>query len=200
MNFDKNGKLIVKTCACGVSELGNILVHSINIKSQLGERDIIYSPVILSRKCAKKYHRTEANLKRENCLSYNPSENFREPKILVADDEPFILSMLPMVLNGAGYNNITAVNNGQKALNELLNAHYDLLITDNNMPGLFGYEVIQQYKASPKVNGTKFVAMSGDFADQQLSNTYISLGAAVISKPFLPSDLISIVNSSISKE
>ena len=117
-------------------------------------------------------------------------------RILVADDEPSILKIVPMILNMHNYHNITAVDNGKKALDELLNNHYDLYITDTHMPGLKGYEVIQQYKASPKVNGTRFIAMSGNF-DSSLNALYVSFGAALLSKPFLPNDLVSIVKSNI---
>jgi CheY-like chemotaxis protein len=118
-------------------------------------------------------------------------------RILLADDELSILKLVPMVLKRLGnYNNITVVDNGRKALDELLNNHYALCITDTHMPGLKGYEVIQQYKASPNANGTKFVAMSGNF-DSVIYSTYLSLGAALLSKPFLPQDLVSMVQSNL---
>jgi CheY-like chemotaxis protein len=113
-------------------------------------------------------------------------------RILVADDEEPIRKIILSVLNMGGYNNITAVDNGQKALDELLGNHYDICITDTFMPERKGYEVIQQYKASPAANGTRFIAMSGNLSEE-LSRLYSCLGADVITKPFAVVDLLSLV-------
>ena len=70
MNFDNKGRLIVKTCLCGVAELGDILASSDDLKAIFGNRDILYFHTVISRKCAEKYFGVKANIERENCLSY----------------------------------------------------------------------------------------------------------------------------------
>ena len=70
MNFDENGRLVVKTCACGVSELSDILIHSNRIKHVFGERDIVLVPSILSIRCSQRYKAQYSNINRQDCLSY----------------------------------------------------------------------------------------------------------------------------------
>lgn len=119
----------------------------------------------------------------------------KKQRILVVDDEEFIRITISEMLNKSGYNNTTCFENGEEALQELVkDPHYDLLITDNNMPGMQGYELIEQYKASPNVNGTKFMVMSG-YLDNKLTDQYRSLGAAVMDKPFKMNKFIATVDS-----
>ncbi len=63
--------------------------------------------------------------------------------ILVVDDEPSILSLTHILLARAGYRSLSAVD-GRQAL-ELFNAHRDeirLVVTDTNMPGMSGEQVV----------------------------------------------------------
>jgi phosphoserine phosphatase RsbU/P len=68
--------------------------------------------------------------------------------ILVADDELNMLRTLEFILEVAGYK-VTGVKNGQEALDRILNANnsdspIDLVITDLQMPGLNGMELIDE--------------------------------------------------------
>lgn len=68
--------------------------------------------------------------------------------ILVADDELNMLRSLEFILEVGGYK-VTGVKNGQEALDIILNASnsdspIDLVITDIQMPGLNGLELIDE--------------------------------------------------------
>lgn len=68
--------------------------------------------------------------------------------ILVADDELNMLQSLEFILEVAGYK-VTGVKNGQDALDKILNANnsespIELVITDIQMPGLNGMELIDE--------------------------------------------------------
>jgi len=63
------------------------------------------------------------------------------PRILVADDEERILLLLETVLDGAGYE-VRTSNNGTEAIKSLEENEVDAVITDMNMPGANGIEVI----------------------------------------------------------
>jgi len=62
-------------------------------------------------------------------------------RVLVADDEERILILLEANLVAAGYEILTA-NDGREALSILDNGPVDAVITDMNMPGASGLEVI----------------------------------------------------------
>ena len=66
-------------------------------------------------------------------------------KILVIDDEETMRSLLTDVLVDAGYN-VKAVPTGEKALGEIKEDEYGVVITDLRMPGIDGVRVIKETK------------------------------------------------------
>lgn len=68
-------------------------------------------------------------------------------KILWADDEIDLLKPHIMFLKNKGYDVVT-VNNGRDALEMVDNGTYDLIILDENMPGLTGLETLSRIKQS----------------------------------------------------
>ena len=68
-------------------------------------------------------------------------------KILVAEDDKDIVSVIKLYLENAEYDVITA-NDGQTALTRIENEKPDLAICDIMMPGLTGYEVIKSVRES----------------------------------------------------
>lgn len=65
--------------------------------------------------------------------------------ILWADDEIDMLKPHIMFLKAKGYQ-VTTVSNGSDALDDVASNHYDLIILDENMPGLSGLETLSQIK------------------------------------------------------
>ena len=65
--------------------------------------------------------------------------------ILWADDEIDLLKPHLLFLRNKGYNVLTA-NNGRDALDMLDSEHFDLIILDENKPGLTGLETLQRIK------------------------------------------------------
>lgn len=67
--------------------------------------------------------------------------------ILWADDEIDLLKPHILFLKNKGYDIVTA-NNGRDALEMVENNHFDLIILDENMPGLTGLETLSRIKQS----------------------------------------------------
>jgi CheY-like chemotaxis protein len=68
-------------------------------------------------------------------------------RILVVDDEPMVRALIARVLTDEGYE-VVAAANGQAALDAARGAEagFDLIITNNYMPGLSGPELIAQVR------------------------------------------------------
>ena len=66
-------------------------------------------------------------------------------KILVVDDAEVMRNLLTGVLTDAGYE-VKAVSTGEKALGEIKEDNYDVVVTDLKMPGMNGLEVIKETK------------------------------------------------------
>lgn len=68
-------------------------------------------------------------------------------KVLVVEDDDFTRKLTLQVLRDLGYSNVVDVDNAVTAI-ELLNAQaFDLVITDVNMPGMNGLQLIQKIRA-----------------------------------------------------
>lgn len=69
----------------------------------------------------------------------------RQPHILWADDEIDMLKPHILFLEGKGFQ-VTPVNSGVEALEEVENQVFDLVFLDENMPGINGIETLQRIK------------------------------------------------------
>ena len=67
------------------------------------------------------------------------------PQILWADDEIELLKPHILFLNEKGYD-VTGVNSGVEALDEVEAKPFDVVFLDENMPGLNGIETLQRIK------------------------------------------------------
>ncbi|MBI3193299.1 MAG: response regulator [Ignavibacteriae bacterium] len=65
--------------------------------------------------------------------------------ILIVEDEQLVRWSLSHALSKAGFN-ITTVGAGDVAMEKLQSAHYDLVITDIDLPKMSGYDVAAQVK------------------------------------------------------
>jgi CheY-like chemotaxis protein len=67
--------------------------------------------------------------------------------ILCVDDEEIPRTLRAMVLKKQGYE-VIAVGSGKEALEKLATRQFDLVLTDQLMPGMLGTELTRQIKAS----------------------------------------------------
>lgn len=114
--------------------------------------------------------------------------------ILVADDEPAVRQFVERALNYAGYA-VTAVPDGNAALEELAKRPYDLLLTDIVMPDLDG--IALALKVSKDYPKTKILMMSGYANQRQRAHNLDFLAHEVISKPFTLEDITKRVGTAL---
>ena len=109
--------------------------------------------------------------------------------VLVADDEPNIVTALEYLLGKSGYKVLIA-RNGEEAL-RLVEAHRpDLVLLDVMMPLKSGYEVCQTMRERPEWRHIKIVMLSAKGRDSEVSKG-LSIGADLyVTKPFSTRDLL----------
>jgi DNA-binding response OmpR family regulator/nitrogen-specific signal transduction histidine kinase len=77
----------------------------------------------------------------------NPGEEWRIlPRILVVDDEPTVVDVFNEFLAAQGYE-VTVVSNGEDAVRMIPSLRPDIILTDINLPGLSGLEVMRHARA-----------------------------------------------------
>jgi len=88
-------------------------------------------------------------------------------RLLVVDDEPALRTSLSLVLREIGYD-VRSAGNGFSALAEMRNGVPDILISDLNMPGMSGFELLSVVRR--RFPTIPVIAMSGAFAGNALPN------------------------------
>jgi len=117
-------------------------------------------------------------------------------KILVVDDSPQISKALSDLLAASGYQVRTAPS-GERALQILENATFDLIITDLKMTGMTGIDLAKQ--VLQKVPGLPVVILTG-FGDMDSVINALRLGVAdYLKKPFSIDEVMSVVEREIAK-
>ena len=87
-----------------------------------------------------------------------PSISKERIKILIVDDERSILKILKDLLNRKGYSVMTAIN-GKEAMKNFISAHFDLVITDLNMPHMDGRTLAGKIKEKANI---PVILLTGD--------------------------------------
>lgn len=114
-------------------------------------------------------------------------------KILIADDEDYILRVVALKLTGAGYRVVTA-SCGATALSAARLDRPDLVITDLQMPRLTGLELCQTLHDEAVRDGQKqipSILLTARAHDLERSQAQPPPNLKrVISKPFSPRQLV----------
>ena len=114
-------------------------------------------------------------------------------KILVADDEKDIRSVLALYLEDAGYEVVEAAD-GAEALRMLETQDIDLCLLDIMMPELDGYQVLKRVRETDDIP-VIVVSAKGQDAEKILG---LNLGADdYMVKPFNPLEAVARVNTNI---
>jgi len=106
-------------------------------------------------------------------------------KVLVCDDEPYIVESVSYVVRKAGYEVVTA-EDGLEALDAGRREKPDLVFLDIMMPRMSGYEVCRQLKADPSTRKAYIVMLTarGQEEDERKA---LEMGAdEFMTKPFSP--------------
>ena len=101
--------------------------------------------------------------------------------ILLAEDDRAVREFVSRALRQDGHD-ITAVSDGQQALDALGKGQYDMLLTDIVMPQLDG--IALALKAAKEYPDLPVLLMTGYAAERQRAHNLDALIQDVISKPF----------------
>jgi DNA-binding response OmpR family regulator len=115
-------------------------------------------------------------------------------KILVVDDEIYIVHILDFSLGMEGYEVLTALD-GEQAIEKARAEHPDLIVLDIMMPKLDGYETCKVLKAGDDTKNIPVILLSakGRNVDQKIG---FEVGADdYITKPFSPRKLVERINA-----
>lgn len=112
-----------------------------------------------------------------------------DAKILVIDDMSTMRKIVRNMLNKMGFSNIEETEDGEpawKMINEAseAGAAYDFIVSDWNMPGMTGLDLLKNIRSSEKFKKLPFLMVT---AEAEQANVVIAVKAGVsnfVVKPF----------------
>ncbi len=103
-------------------------------------------------------------------------QEHRMPKILIADDSRFHLTLIDRELKARGFE-VIAAEDGLQASRLALRAQPDAIVLDLNMPGGSGLEVLKRLKRSAKTKSIPVVVLTAN-TEPAVRETAMSLGVS----------------------
>ena len=113
----------------------------------------------------------------------SPHSDSRQPKILIVDDSPELLSFLTELLRDCKYD-VHPAANGKQALQAARTSPPDLILLDIKMPSMSGFEVCARFKADEALRDIPVIFLSGMNETAEKVKAFSVGGEDYITKPF----------------
>lgn len=121
-------------------------------------------------------------------LADRPTPPRRDRTILVVDDMPMIRNLITLYLRNEGFETLAAANGEEALLLAHARPKLDLLLTDFEMPGMNGLELISQiHRTHPH---TAVLLMSGALVESSYTVSTLPKWIGYLAKPFGPAELL----------
>jgi two-component system chemotaxis response regulator CheY len=105
-------------------------------------------------------------------------------KFLVVDDYSTMRRIIKNLLHDLGYANVTEADDGNTALPLLQNGSFDFLITDWNMPGMAGLDLLKAVRANDKLKKMPVLMLTAEAKREQIVEAAQAGVSGYVIKPF----------------
>ena len=119
-------------------------------------------------------------------------------RILVVDDDEKVTRLLHANLTQAGYAVQTALN-GAEAMRLLMQASFDLVVSDVEMPELDGLALVALVRADTVLQNLPVVLLSAHDSDNDMMTGLLRGADLYLTKPFQPTELLTAVSRLLSE-
>jgi two-component system chemotaxis response regulator CheY len=114
------------------------------------------------------------------------------PSILAVDDSSSIRQLVSFTLTQAGYD-VTAAVDGNDALAKAGQCKVDLVLTDVNMPGMDGIELIRSLRQLPDYKFTPMLMLTTESSTSRKAEGKAAGATGWLVKPFDPDQLLATI-------
>ncbi len=104
--------------------------------------------------------------------------------ILVVDDFSTMRRIIKNLLHDLGYAKVTEADDGNTALPLLKGGNFDFLISDWNMPGMSGLELLKQVRADAKLAKLPVLMLTAEAKREQIVEAAQAGVSGYVIKPF----------------
>jgi two-component system chemotaxis response regulator CheY len=105
-------------------------------------------------------------------------------KFLVVDDYSTMRRIVKNLLHDLGYANVSEADDGKTALPLLENGSFDFLITDWNMPGMPGLDLLKAVRSNDKLKKLPVLMLTAEAKREQIVEAAQAGVSGYVIKPF----------------
>ena len=110
-------------------------------------------------------------------------------KILVVDDFSTMRRIIKNLLKDLGFTNIQEADDGTTALPMLQQGDFDFVVTDWNMPGMQGIDLLRAIRADSKLKSTPVLMVTAEAKKEQIIAAAQAGVNGYVVKPFTAATL-----------
>jgi two-component system, OmpR family, response regulator MtrA len=115
-------------------------------------------------------------------------------RLLIAEDDPAIASMVSDILRIEGYESVI-VSEGRKVLDVLRSQPFDMVLLDVMLPGLDGISIMRDIRDEPQTSDIPVVMLTAKTDDESTWAGWRAGCNYYMTKPFDPDELLVILRS-----
>jgi len=105
-------------------------------------------------------------------------------KILIVDDFSTMRRIIKNLLRDLGFTNTSEADDGKTALPILQSGDFDFLVTDWNMPGMTGIELLKAVRADAKLSSLPVLMVTAEAKRDQIVEAATAGVNGYVVKPF----------------
>lgn len=105
-------------------------------------------------------------------------------KILIVDDFSTMRRIIKNLLRDLGFTNTSEADDGKTALPILQSGSFDFLVTDWNMPGMTGIELLKAVRADERLSGLPVLMVTAEAKRDQIVEAAQAGVNGYVVKPF----------------
>ena len=105
-------------------------------------------------------------------------------KVLVVDDFATMRRIIKNVLRQIGFTDITEADDGKTAIRQLEAEKYDLVLSDWNMPGMSGLELLNEIRSNHELKDLPFVMITAEAKKENIIEAVKAGVTSYVVKPF----------------
>ena len=113
----------------------------------------------------------------------------KDMKFLVVDDFSTMRRIIKNLLHDLGYANVTEADDGNTALPMLKKGEFDFLITDWNMPGMAGLDLLKAVRADAALKKMPVLMLTAEAKREQIVEAAQAGVNGYVIKPFTAATL-----------
>lgn len=113
----------------------------------------------------------------------------KDMKILIVDDFSTMRRIIKNLLRDLGFTNTEEADDGTTALPMLENGHYDFLVTDWNMPGMSGIDLLRKVRAHDRLKTMPVLMVTAEAKKENIIAAAQAGASGYVVKPFTAATL-----------